>query len=143
MILMVIAPFVAAVSFAVLYRVPQGQLIYAGLIGSLGHVTVVTTDAWFHPVVGVFLGAAVVALVSELLARKVKQPVTIFLIPGIIPLVPGGQAYVTMLKFLNQDYVGGVEEFITTLFLAGAIAGGIIVISSVFRFRGQRRLVVG
>src|SRR5690554_5766312 len=125
MVLVVLAPVVAALCFALLYRVPRRQLLAAGLIGGLGHWTVLLTDPWFHQVVSIFLGAAIVALISELQARWVRQPVTIFLIPGIIPLVPGGQAYLTMLMFLNQDYGGGVEEFITTLFLAGAIAGGI------------------
>ena len=79
-------------------------------------------------------GAAVVALLCEVWSRWRRQPVTVYLIPAIIPLVPGGQAYQTMLSFLQGDYLLGVEQLIQTLFLSGAIAGGIMIVSSVFRY---------
>ena len=80
-----------------------------------------------------FLAATVVAVLSELLARWHHQPVIVFLTPGIIPLVPGSTAYLTMLAFVQQDYAEGVVLLVTTVFLAGAVAAGIIITSSIFR----------
>ena len=74
-----------------------------------------------------------VAVCSEVLARRRQQPVLVFLIPGVIPLVPGGKAYLTMLSFLQQDYVDAVGLLVSTILMAGAVAAGIIITSSTFR----------
>ena len=59
----------------------------------------------------VFHSSHCVAVLSELLARWHHQPVIVFLTPGIIPLVPGSTAYLTMLAFVQQDYAEGVVLF--------------------------------
>ena len=69
-----------------------------------------------------FLAAIAVAVCSEVLARRRQQPVLVFLIPGVIPLVPGGKAYLTMLSFLQQDYVDAVGLLVSTILMAGAVA---------------------
>ena len=43
-----------------------------------------------------FVATMAVALYSEILARIYKAPVTMFLIVGILPLVPGAGIYYTM-----------------------------------------------
>lgn len=133
MVMQIIAGFIAAVSFAALYRVPRQLLLWAGLTGSLGWTALLLSALHLSEVAAVFIGAATAALCSEFLARQLKQPVTIFLVPGIIPLVPGGKAYVTLLAFLRNDFSRGIEQLVTTVFLVGAIAGGIITVSSLFR----------
>ena len=36
-----------------------------------------------------FIAAAVAALISEILARKMKKPTILFIVPGIITLIQG------------------------------------------------------
>lgn len=81
------------------------------------------------------------AFISHWLARFQRVPVTTFTIPGIIPLVPGGKAYATMLAFVDEDYITGLEQGVGTLLQAGAIAAGLVFALSVFsigRGVGQR-----
>lgn len=40
-----------------------------------------------------FLAAVAVALVSQAMARQFKAPVILFVIPGILPMVPGAGMY--------------------------------------------------
>lgn len=40
-----------------------------------------------------FLGSLILGLMSHTMSRRYKRPVIIFIVPGIIPLVPGGAAY--------------------------------------------------
>lgn len=134
-----LAAFIAGVSFAVLYRAPSNQLVTVGIIGTIGWLINFYVEQSINGVVGIFAAATIVALSSEIFARIRLQPVTVFLVPGIIPLVPGGQAYQTMLSFLQGKYLTGVEQLVSTLFLSGAIAGGIMVISSFFRYRKATR----
>ncbi len=132
--------FVTAASFAFIYRVPQKQVLRCGLIGAAG-LFVFTLMGFLGQVAAYFLAAIVVTLLSEFTARTAREPVIVFLIPGVIPLVPGGMAYTTMLSFLQNDYARGFEQLAVTVFAAGAIAGGITVTSSAFRalYRPRRR----
>ena len=86
-----------------------------------------------------FVAAIAVAVFSELLARRRQQPVLVFLIPGVIPLVPGGKAYLTMLSFLREDYTEALISLVSTILLAGAVAAGIIIASSAFRIYSRTK----
>ncbi len=131
--------FMSAIAFAYIYRVPHKQLVYAGVVGSLGWMIFLGTREPWGDIGGTFLAAFVVAVCSEILARRRQQPVLVFLIPGVIPLVPGGKAYLTMLSFLQQDYTEAVVLLVTTVFLAGAVAAGIITASSIFRMYSRTK----
>ncbi|NMB21270.1 MAG: threonine/serine exporter [Firmicutes bacterium] len=133
MLIQAIIGFMGAITFAYIYRAPRDQLVYAGVVGAVGWtICLVTSEAWGE-LAGVFFAATSVALCSEILARRRHQPVLVFLIPGVIPLVPGAKAYLTMLSFLQQDYTEAIILLVSTLLLAGAVAAGIIIASSVFR----------
>ena len=76
--------------------------------------------------------AAVATIYAETMARILKTPVTVFLITGIIPLVPGGNLYYTMNYVLAKQwhlfYLYGQK----TLLIAVAVAAGIMTPSSVY-----------
>lgn len=139
MLIQMMAGFVSAAAFAYLYHVPNNQLSRCGLVGGLGWSIFLITRLRWGEIGGMFLAATAVAVISEILARKEKQPVVIFLVPGVIPLVPGGKAYLTMLSFLQNDYADGLELLVSTVFLAGAVAAGIILSSSAFRIYSRTR----
>ena len=98
-----LAGFVSALTFAHLFHVPKDQIVRSGVVGGLGWAMFLLTKGDWGEIGGMFVAGTAVAVLSELLARKWKQPVVIFLIPGVIPLVPGGKAYLTMLSFLQND----------------------------------------
>lgn len=80
-------------------------------------------------VVSTLAGALVSAAIAEIMARMMKTPVIILLVPIVIPLVPGGDLYYSMRYFI----MGNAEEFSTSfqfmLKEAAAIAGGMILVS--------------
>lgn len=141
MLIQALIGFMGAITFAYIYRVPRDQLIYAGLVGAIGWTIALATRELWGELGSVFLAATSVALCSEVLARRRRQPVLVFLTPGVIPLVPGAKAYLTMLSFLQQDYTEAVVLLVSTLLLAGAVAAGIIIASSIFRIYSQAKHV--
>ena len=124
--------FLAALTFGYIFRVPASQTVRCGVVGGLGWTVFLVAEQSWGEGGAVFLAATTVAVLSEILARRHHPPVIVFLTPGIIPLVPGSKAYLTMLSFVQKDYTQGVVLLVTTLFLAGAIAAGIIITSSLF-----------
>ena len=62
----------------------------------------------------------------------IKAPATVFLIPSIIPLVPGGRLYYTMRAIVDGDADSAKIYAMETIVIALGIAVGIVVISLVF-----------
>lgn len=141
MLVQALIGFMGAITFAVIYRAPTRQLPYAGMVGALGWIICLTTRERWGEIGGVFVAATAVAFCSEILARRRRQPVLVFLIPGVIPLVPGGPAYLTILSFLQNDYAEALVLLVSTGLLAGAVAAGIIIASSVSRMYSRAKYV--
>jgi len=126
------AIFFLSLSIGILYRVPKALLFYGAVVGVTGWLTLQAILGLNGSIViGCFVGSLVVALCSELLARRLRRPATIFLIPGFIPLVPGLEGYLTMLAMVRGNYLEGIEMAMRTVFMGGAIAMGIFVISTI------------
>ena len=127
--------FLATVAFGILFQGPKRILWRSGLIGGLGWVVFIGMKELFsiHSFSANFLATVLIALVSEIFARIWKEPVTVFEIPAIIPLVPGFGMYKGMTLIL-QDYVSyGSEVLLGAAMDACAIALGIMMVSGVFR----------
>ena len=75
-------------------------------------------------------GAFTVAVLSEVLGASLKTPATVFLLPGLLPLVPGGGMFLTMRSAVNGFMTESLNYGYTTLFAAGSIALGIALASS-------------
>ena len=69
-----------------------------------------------------FLAAGVTCLYSEIMARVKKMPVTVIMLPGIIPLVPGSLIYYSMRGLLENNYEMYQKNLIEVLLAAGGIA---------------------
>ncbi len=80
-----------------------------------------------------FIAAAAVAAYSEIMARCFKAPVNMYLIVGIVPLVPGGLTYYTMLAVVMGDSETFLDRASAAFGAAAAIAMGIFAVSSVVR----------
>ena len=89
MMIQIIAAVIATVGFSVLFGVPSKYYPYCGVIGGAGWLVYLLTLEHFRTA-GVSLAATMVVIfLSRLAAVRKKCPVTIFLIAGIFPLVPG------------------------------------------------------
>ena len=80
-----------------------------------------------------FFASAAVTIYAEAFARVMKTPTTTFLVPSLIPLIPGGSLYYTMNYALNEQWTAFAGKAIYTLELAMALALGIIAVTTVTR----------
>ena len=94
--------FIATMAFAVLFQSPKKILLTDGLIGAVGWVVFISLrdQMGYSSFYANFFGTLALALLSELSARIFKQPATVFVIPGIIPLVPGLGIYKGMFAIM-------------------------------------------
>ena len=77
-----------------------------------------------------FLSASAVCLYSEIMARVKKIPVTVIMLPGIIPLVPGSLIYYSMRGLLSGDMVAYSENIVEVLLSTGGIASAAALVGA-------------
>ena len=81
---------------------------------------------------GYFAGAVFATLAAEILARFYKCPATIFLIIGVIAMVPGGSLYRTMFYAVAADWNKFGTQGIKTFLYAASIAAGIVIATAIW-----------
>ncbi len=136
---MVIA-WVATVGFALVFNSPRRDLIYAGLCGSAGWgMYLWVADTLNSVAVATFVGAFAVGVLGEILARWRRNPVTVYVIPGILPLVPGYGLYRTMEQIILKNYTNAADTGFQVLLVALAISSGIIIASSGGKYYNEWR----
>lgn len=135
--------FLSIVGFTFIMEVPMKFVCVSSAVATVVWLTYLfCTDFGNIGVVWAsFAGAAVAEALSYVLARLLKAPVTIFLICGILPLVPGAYIYLAVYCMINSDPSAG-EALLSTLTIAGAIALGIIVMDTALSMisKGVRRI---
>jgi len=131
MILDFIYAFFATVGFAVLFNIPRKEMVFAGIAGGLGWVVHTSLQGLdMSAVFTSFLGGLTVGIVSEFFAVLRKMPATVFVVPGMIPLVPGYGLYFTMLSIIEKNYDQASRVGTETFIIATIIASAIIISTS-------------
>ena len=136
--------FVATVSFAILFQVPREQYVYSGLCGAAGWLCyLLVMQNYPSPAVASFAAVVVLTVMSRIFAVRRKTPVTVFLICGIFPLVPGAGIYYTAYNFIIGNNQMAVAKGVETIKIAVAIALAVVFTFSlptpVFRFAKSRK----
>ncbi len=121
-----IAAFFGAFGFALIIGLRSRHLLLASLGGMLTWGVYLLVYALLPRTFLANLCAALAAeIYSEALAHLRKSPATLFLVPSIIPLVPGGSLYEAMRCAVQGDLAGANSYGHHTLVCALAIAAGI------------------
>lgn len=129
-----IISFLSTIGFSILFNSPKETLGYTGIAGASGWILyTITTKLFSSNIAGSFFGALTVGILGELLARLSKKPATLYITPGIIPLVPGAGMYYTMLALIKNDFNMATSKGVETFFIAAAISIGIIISSTFSR----------
>ncbi|WP_080974763.1 threonine/serine exporter family protein [Clostridium sporogenes] len=131
----IILAFFGSVFPVVLFNIDRKKIIWTGFAGSIGWTAyLIVYNYIYSPVMASFVGAFMVGLYSEFMARKLKTPAMQFSIPGIFPLVPGITAYYAINSIVEQNYSLAYSKGFQTVAVGGAIAFGIMLSSTTVRF---------
>lgn len=127
-----IGSFLASLGFGVLFNIQdKKKLFFAGLNGGLGGcIYELCLALRLTDIEANFFGALAFTLMAEILARKMKTPVTSFIVCALIPLVPGGTMYDMMIEIITSDPYQALALFLRTLTIAGVLALGILIVET-------------
>lgn len=127
----VLAAGIGTVAFGAIFGVPKQYYPYCGLIGGAGWAVYVILwemlHFWSEPAV-IFLSTVLVILLSRLFAVQKRCPVTIFLISGILPLVPGAGIYWTAYYLVTDQLQEASARGFLAVKAAAAIVLGIVFV---------------
>ena len=124
----------ATCGFSIIFRVPVRNLPICALVGACGWIVYqLLVSNEFSPVAACFFASSMVALLSDIASKLLKEASTVFIIPGIMCLVPGAGMYRCMLALLHHDMNSFASIGTETLLVAGAIAVGLLVMGSLIK----------
>lgn len=127
MLLQFIICMFATLSFAVLFAAPRAELFFCGLTGAIGWIVyLVCLNHDSGTTVANLIATFSLTVIARTIASIRKNPVTVYLISGIFPLVPGAGIYYTSYYFIMNEMSECSRTGMETVKVAGAIVLGIV-----------------
>ena len=133
LLIKVISVTAASFAFSVVIKVGKRHLPEATGLAAITYIIYYTVQFFVGEVfLAALVSTAAAALISEALARLKSAPTIVFLLPAVIPTVPGGGLYYAMRDLLRAETISASDSFINALKIALGIAGGIVAVSIIF-----------
>ncbi len=135
-----IAVFIGCCGFCILFNVHGRGMVLCVAGGVAAWMLYLLCCALGFDVYAANLFAAVfAALYAEVMARLRKCPATPYLVIATLPMLPGAGVYYTMSLGLDGEMMTAVGKGLETVGIAGSLAVGILLVSTVFRLINRRR----
>ena len=131
----------ATMCFGLTFNVDKRHFIACGLTGAVGWLVYCIANGLLglSAPAATLLAALPLTAAARLFAIRHRAPVTVFLLCGIFPLVPGAGIYYTAYYFLQGDNNLCAIRGFEPLKVAVALALGIAMVCSVPLRTGERK----
>lgn len=129
-----VACYIGCIGFTILFNIhgPGGLLCAAG--GVLTWLTYrIVSDLTGGDITAYFWATVAASIYSEIMARIRKCPAISYLVVSAFPLIPGAGVYYTMNYAVSRDMANFANRGIYTVAIAGVMAVGILLSSTLAR----------
>lgn len=138
----IITAVIGGIGFAIFFNVEKSKLPAIGvgcfMSWALYLICIDINNSIFT---SSLIAALAVCIYSEIMARVMKTPANVFLIPCIIPLLPGGSLYYTMAASINMDMatvkMKGLETLLTALGIAAGVVLGFFIFMHIINYSNK------
>ncbi len=117
----------APVAFAILLQARPRHIPLIALACWTAYGAARGGEALGGPVVGAGMGALAVGLLGNLVNRRLMLPAVVCTAPGLLVLVPGSVGFRGVQALVDQHTVEGVHTAFTAVFVAAALAAGLLL----------------
>lgn len=132
-VIQLLAAFLGSMGFCMMFRLRSGLLLPASLGGLFCWGIYLFSSQYLT---GIFLpsliASAFAATYAEVFARRLKAPATLFLIPAVVSLVPGGGLYYTISYAVQGELEQSGQYGAQTVQYVLGIACGMCIIWALF-----------
>ena len=119
------------VAFSILFSVPRRYYLSCGFIGGAGWLVYSLSGRILPPEGAALSATVIVILLSRIAAVIGRCPATIFMIPGIFPLIPGAGIYWTSYYIVTEQLDLALHTGYEAVKKAVAIVLGILFVFEV------------
>ena len=125
---------ISCIGFAIIFNIhgPGGLLCALGGALSWG-VYCITMELGYTDITAYFWSGLFSSVYSEIMARLRRYPAISYLVVSIFPLIPGAGVYYTVRHAMQRDMQAFASQGMHTIAIAGVLAVGILLGSTVFR----------
>ncbi|NWJ47394.1 MAG: threonine/serine exporter family protein [Chloroflexi bacterium] len=128
----VVAAFLASIFFGISIDLPHRNIALAGIAGALCWLTHLSLQKLgVTELISAFIAAALVGTLSWGFARGQHSPVTLYILPGVLPLLPGLTIFDGMSALTQNDTLQGLFLLFKAIFIGGAIGVGVALSNSI------------
>ena len=139
-ILTCIVSFVACAGFVIVFNIHGYGNLLCALGGSITWgAYCIATYFGCGELLCYFIATITAAIFAEVMARLRKYPAISYLIISLLPLIPGAGIYHTAQQAVQGNVDGFISYGAQTLAIAGAMAVGILLVSTIIRIVQARR----
>lgn len=136
MIVQVVTSFFISMCFGGAFQLRVKGMLVSGLAGALSWLTFLLVKPLFgSDFVAYVFASCVLNIFSEIAARVAKMPAISFIVPGLVPLVPGWALYSTMYDFVQGNTQQAWSSAIFSFSTAISISLGFVLTLGVTRLR--------
>jgi uncharacterized membrane protein YjjP (DUF1212 family) len=125
--LQITALLAMAMGFVVIFKVPRQYVAPALVSGALGWVVTGQATRYLPGSLAAFCAAIIINLWANGCARVTQRPAQVFLLPGLVLLVPGSFGFLSLEAFLRGEFLGGAAKGFEMFMIAGAITTGLLL----------------
>lgn len=131
----------ATAAFAYLFGLRRADIVLASLGGALAWAVSMAARGLGLPDSGaLFAASCAIGLWGEVSGGIRRRPATVYTVAGLIPLVPGGGMYHTMLEAIAGNSLASMETGAATMTAAFSLAAGLAVADAASRLLAPARL---
>lgn len=127
-----IAAFVGTVGFSVIFGVPRKNYVQTAIVATIGWVAYLALFRFtvLGPAISTFVATVIVASLARVFASWFRTPSTIYLIPGVFPMIPGGGIFWTTFFLVSSRLGLALHAGMLALEVTAAIVLGIVLVSA-------------
>ncbi|QZE13890.1 threonine/serine exporter family protein [Halosquirtibacter laminarini] len=126
---------------AVLFNVQKREVIFGVISGSIAYLCSYMLGQYIGEIPAIFVASMLVGIYSCLLGGWRDVPTLVYIVQGIIIMVPGSRSYIGITDFyFNQPTTPSDNMGQSALFMFAAILGGLIISNSIFTMDNLKRI---
>ncbi|WXH27777.1 hypothetical protein WA016_01702 [Myxococcus stipitatus] len=117
---------VAGMAIGVLFRARPRDWGWIAAAGTFAFLGARVSSGLLGPQLGAFVGAVLLGIGGNTLARLRNKPSVTIVVPGLMLLVPGSVGFRSLSSLLERDVVAGVDTAFNMLMVAVALVAGLL-----------------
>ena len=126
-----VVSILSSIGFGLVFSIPKKALVVSGVNGGVCWIIYkFVLNNLGSVYLASFISSFIIAIMSEILATKLRFPASVFIFPGIINLCPGSAIYSTMSYLIESQTADAITSFYKAVAIAGALAFGVLLASS-------------